>query len=624
MSARKRAFFRLVVNVSILFMIEGSFRLLDLGGDTSFLLQEEIGDIEYLRINPSYAEKYTPRTNELVPLPLNYAFRKSKGKDRYRIYVLGESTSQGFPYPQTGTFPFRLEQMLNNAGTDKTFEVINMSMAATGSHMGLDIAREVVDFPPDLVILYLGSSEFVGIDRAGSWYTPSFQANMLLSQSWVYQTLKAQLSRLIEEDSQSLLEEQTQEEDVSVGVPLDSEAYRRTINQFRSNYEGIIKVLRESEVPIILCGVLSNLKDLPPFMPSGTTDRRILSEIEELLGEPETDDEKIRLIALVGDDAYLNFHVGSHLLREKNIELARFFLVRANDMDQLRLRPSSDINRTIQALAEKYDYPYVDIEKKFEERSSRGIVGNSLMADHVHPTLTGHSLIAQNLAETIMFRYLGMKPQDGFEEIGTFLTLVDHIGSSNKLFNLFNSSPYKDHHFINATGFESIYDTTNEGFIKLLSNGDLLQFIEHSPSYLKKEIDVDEYLEIVNMYFEFSLPAKVHVNLGVELCSREEYQAAYREFLVAANQNQENLLAWNNLGVLHFTFNEFEEALAILDTLCTRSPGYLDGCRNSWLVLDKLGVRDKADTIRNHLVENGVHVDDINHVTLYRFSQDSD
>gem|GEM_PF-3271641 len=621
MSSRKKSFLRIIVNLSIVLLIESGFRLLNLGGDTSFLLQERIGDVEYLRMNPSYAEQYTPRINELVPIPLNYTFRKNKGKDTYRIYVLGESTSQGFPYPQTGAFPFQLEQMLNNAGTNKTFEVINMSMAAIGSRIGLDIAQEVVAFPSDLVILYFGNSEFVGLDGAGSWYTPSFQANMLFSHSSLYQTVKAQLSGLIEEESRSLLEEQTQED---AGVPLDSEVYRTTLDQFRSNYEGIIKVFRENEIPVILCGVVTNVKDLPPFMPGGTANQRVLSEIDELLGEPETDDEEDRLIALVGDDAYLNFQVGSHFLRENNIELARFFLVRANDMDQLRLRPSSDINKTIQALAGKYGYAYVDIEKIFEERSSHGVVGNSLMLEHVHPTLEGHSLIAQNLAETILSRYVGMKPKDSFEEVSSYVTLVDHIGSLNRLFNLFNSFPYEDHRYINATGFESIYDTTNEGFIKLVSEGDLLQFFEHSQNYLKEEVDVNEYLEIVNLYFEFSSPAKVHVNFGVELSSREEYRAAYREFLVAANQNQDNLLAWNNLGALHFSFNEFQEALAIFNTLCVQSPEYLDGCKNYWFVLNKLGLHDEADAVGKHLMENGVDIDGINGITLYRFSPESD
>jgi len=620
LSSTKKIFILVTVNFLLVLLIEGGFRLFNLGEDTSFLLHEKTGAFEFLRLNPGYAKKYTTRINKLLPTPLAHTFRKNKENGTYRIYVLGESTSQGYPYPKTGAFPFQLEQMLNKAGAKKKIEVINMSMAAITSHIGLDIARDIVEFPPDLVILYFGHNEYIGIGGSGSWNSLLFQANMLLSHSWVYQTLKTQLSKLMKKDYRTLLEKRTLQKS---GVPFNSDRYRTTQNQFSANYEQMIKVFKGKNIPIILCGVVKNLKDLSPFMADENITPPKLSEIQKIVLESDTENKKAKLIASVGDNGYLNFIVGNQLLNANNLKLAKLFFNRACDLDQLRLRASSDINQTIQIIAEKYNCAYLDTEKIFEKESLHGIVGNSLMLEHVHPVLEGHTFIAKNLAETIMLKFLKRHPKENFEKIHPFITIVDKINSSKSLFELFNSFPYDNHEYLNLTGFTSIYDTTNEKFVELLSQDGLFKFINRSQNYLKEEIDIDAYLEIANLYLLFSSPAKVHVNFGVHLYGRKNYQAAYHEFLVAIKQNQDNLCALNNLAAVHFAFKEFQEALKIFSTLYVQSPEYLDGCKNYWLVLTRLGMYDKADVVKRHLLKIGVNVAEINNVRLYRFQPDS-
>ena len=621
LSSKTQVLALIVVNALIVLVLEGGFRVFGSGESTRFLLREEIGDTEYLRLNPSYAKTFSTRINPLVPIPLNHSFARAKGQDTYRIYVLGESTSQGFPYPRTGAFPYQLQQMLNNAGTDKRFEVINMSMTAITTHVGLDMARQVVDYAPDAVILYFGHNEFIGIGGSGTWNSPLFRANRVLSHSWAYQTLKAQLSKLRKEDYRSLLEKRSRDE---VGVSLESEVYRSTLRQFAENYEGMLRLFRENEIPVISCGVVENTADLPPLMASEGVNRQILSEAGELIRGPESGDRRDELASLVGDDAHLSYQVADLLLGAGNTELARSFLDAAVDLDQLRLRASSDINETIRALAEEYGSAYVDVEAIFEGKSPQGIVGNSLMLEHVHPTVDGHYLIARSLAEAILSNILDEQPKDGYDRIPIYLTLVDHIGTSNSLFNLFRSFPYDSREYINAVGFEPVFDTASEGFISLLSQDDLPRFFSEAQDYLRRDVNPNEYREIVGLYFELTSPAKVHVNYGVQLAARKKYEEAYREFLVAAEQNEDNSYALNNMGVLHFEFDQPQEASGIFEKLCDRSPEFLGGCENYWFVLNKMGKRAEADAVGEYLKKKGVNVESIDHVTLYRYDPASD
>ena len=175
MTSKKSILALVLVNLVILLLIEAGFRIFGLGNEISFLLQETIGDVEYLRINPDYARKYTTRINALVPEPLPYTFQKKKPDKTYRIYVLENPPARGFLTLKPERFRFQLEQMLNKAGAEQRFEVINMSMPAISSRVGVDIARQAAACLPDLVIVYFGHNEFIGIGGGGSWNSLAFR-----------------------------------------------------------------------------------------------------------------------------------------------------------------------------------------------------------------------------------------------------------------------------------------------------------------------------------------------------------------------------------------------------------------------------------------------------------------
>ena len=64
-------------------------------------------------------------------------------------------------------------------------------------------------------------------------------------------------------------------------------------------------------------------------------------------------------------------------------------------MDALRFRAPEDINDIIARLCRKYDNAHlVDTRAAFEAASDHGIIGKSLLLEHVHPNLMGYALMA--------------------------------------------------------------------------------------------------------------------------------------------------------------------------------------------------------------------------------------
>src|ERR1019366_9354225 len=94
------------------------------------------------------------------------------------LFVMGESSAAGFPYPPNGTFARVIRDALTDVLPADTVEVVNLGMAATNSYTIADLAHDVIDQKPDAVLIYGGHNEYYGALGAGSIETlgsyPSF------------------------------------------------------------------------------------------------------------------------------------------------------------------------------------------------------------------------------------------------------------------------------------------------------------------------------------------------------------------------------------------------------------------------------------------------------------------
>ena len=92
-----------------------------------------------------------------------------------RLFVMGESSTAGFPFARNGTFSRILADALRDVLPDDSVEVVNLGIAATNSYQLLDLAYEVIAEQPDAVLVYAGHNEFYQAHWA--WALPSIAAS---------------------------------------------------------------------------------------------------------------------------------------------------------------------------------------------------------------------------------------------------------------------------------------------------------------------------------------------------------------------------------------------------------------------------------------------------------------
>lgn len=127
----------------------------------------------YLEPNPAIMQRYfapaqAPRLSMDTQL-----IRQEKAPGSLRIVVQGGSTAAGFPYGRFGSIQAMLSQLLKQHYPERDIEVINTAMAAVNSYSLLDFQPDILALKPDMVLIYAGHNEFLGILGAGSALNPA-------------------------------------------------------------------------------------------------------------------------------------------------------------------------------------------------------------------------------------------------------------------------------------------------------------------------------------------------------------------------------------------------------------------------------------------------------------------
>jgi len=132
-STKKKALFSLILFLlPILFFIifETSLWLIHYGNDLSLFLKSKTYN-GYYEANRMVGKRFfskLPATSSI-----NDLFLIDKPDSCYRIFILGSSTAQGFPYQSGVSFGRILNYRLQDAFPNKLIEVVNLAMVATNS-----------------------------------------------------------------------------------------------------------------------------------------------------------------------------------------------------------------------------------------------------------------------------------------------------------------------------------------------------------------------------------------------------------------------------------------------------------------------------------------------------------
>ena len=366
--------------------IELAMRALWPAGALPLFVTAPTGSGAWLMANPVVAARWFPGEAS-PPAPNAEFFRAEKPANGFRVFVLGESTAQGFPYPRTGSFARLLDAALTDALPGRDVEVITLGIAATNSHAMLDLVPEVLAQRPDVVLYYGGHNEYVGALGAGSsirlaaspGLTRAFVRLQHLRSVRALNRFVAQRRARRESETRgtetrgpinpaaaSFMESVTSGRDIALG----DATFRTGVQQFEENLTRIVDAVAQAGVPLYVASVAGNVRDQAPFAGAGNAAARA------------TFDSAAAALAR-GDSAG-----------------ARAQFVRARDRDVVRFRAPSAFDTVVQRVVHAASSSgaavrYVPVREAFEAQAVAGAPGAELFLEHVHPNRAGVRLLAQ-------------------------------------------------------------------------------------------------------------------------------------------------------------------------------------------------------------------------------------
>ena len=424
----KGALFRLaavLIGLSPLVAAELALRALGLGratdSDDPFV---GFSDIHPLFVLNGQSGRYEiPKSRQTHFRP--ESFLAEKPPDEFRVFVLGGSTVQGRPYAVETSFTTWLELSLNAADPSRHWEVVNCGGISYASYRLVPILQEVFGYEPDLVIVCTGQNEFLEERTYGhiksapgvlSW--PQRQAFRLRT----YTLLREGILRLTGEKEDEGPEGRPvlgPESDAILDWKGGMAKYRRdpawregVIAHYAFNLRRMADLAGGAGVPLLFVMPVSNL-EWPPFKPvhrDGITEaerREFESLLEEARGVYAQDlpgalELLERAAEIDGEHAMVHYEIGICRKQLRDLAGAERALVRAKDADVCPLRMLEPMKAHLREAAAETGTPLVDAEALIAGRSRSGFPDNEWLIDHVHPTVSGHQLIAEELVRELV------------------------------------------------------------------------------------------------------------------------------------------------------------------------------------------------------------------------------
>ncbi|HEY3756165.1 MAG TPA: hypothetical protein VGL42_08455 [Opitutaceae bacterium] len=404
-----------LVPAALLAGLEGVLRLAGFGRPATFLIPDERPG--YVRTNPDFMASFMPGSFDLRPLNERLARRKPPGT--LRVVLLGESAAQGIPVPAFG-FGAQLRAQLRARFPGRRIELLNTGIVAINSHVIRSIARDTAGLDPDLYVIYMGNNEVVGPDGPGSAYLADMPPRWLIHLSTAVrasrtgQWLGRLLARLRPARGRSP-EWGGMSMFTGHGVRGDDPRLASVDANFAANLRDILATAGRGGAKVVLCTVVSNLKDCAPFLSQhgpGLSAAQLrewdqahqAGLIQYLIGSEATAEHQLERAREIdpqyADTAYL---LGQMALDRGEVADARADFLAAQHWDALRFRPDEPINAIIRQLAADAgpSVKLVDLARDLgSDRASTGpISGHEILFEHVHFDWPGNVAVARAMAD---------------------------------------------------------------------------------------------------------------------------------------------------------------------------------------------------------------------------------
>jgi tetratricopeptide (TPR) repeat protein/lysophospholipase L1-like esterase len=393
---RKQLFSLILILIPVLLILlgEGMLRLLNYGGEQKLFINAPVPYQNFLIQNPDAVRRYFPGLQQ--PPTLSYDFlSKKKPENGFRLFVLGGSTTAGFPYGNNLAFGRILSGRMEPAMPDRTVEVVTVAASAINTYTLNDWMDEILKKDPDGILIYAGHNEYYGALGAGSMLragrNPGFVRIylkllrvrfFLLIRNGIYK-IRSMISPAGGMVKATLMERMIGEKE----IPMGSSLFHLGERQFEYNLTSLLRKAKKRGVPVILGDLVCNVRDHEPFVSSsgkGSADSLYL--------------EAVRMEKMGACDS------------------ARAYYSRAKDSDLLRFRAPASFNGIIRRIGSRESVPVAGVLSYFEKNSPCGLIGDNLMSDHLHPNIEGEFLLSLSFFDAMADAGWFPKSRDALDE----------------------------------------------------------------------------------------------------------------------------------------------------------------------------------------------------------------
>jgi tetratricopeptide (TPR) repeat protein len=549
-SSNRKIFYLVLISIPIIFfvLLETGLRVFDYGYDYTQWVSPTKG--KYV-LNPDIAHKYFHNIDN-VPYSNQDIFDEIKKSNTFRVFVLGESAGAGYPFIPLGAFSRYLQQRLSLEYPDSKIEVINCSMTAINTYTIRDLFPGILKQKPDLVLIYTGNNEYYGALGVGSMESLGTSREIVNLVIYLERFKTFQLIRNLLKSAGSLF---GGKKEALTGtlmsrmaqnqyIGLDSDIYKKGIEQFRGNMQDILEMARVENIPVILGTLACNLKDQYPFV--------------SITGNGIPPADKIYMQA-------------KESLMKNNERQADSLFRYAKDLDALRFRAPSEINNLIIKLGKEFNFAVVNIDSVFDAVSPDHISGDNIMTDHLHPTLRGYQIIGDifyrgiegmNLLPRTKPKNLSEREQDSITVANFPFTKLDSIISEFRIKILKNDWPYvkkedkiPDNKLFNLRDYiDSIaYDLTSDRINWETAHS-------KAASWYAEKNDLESFAGIMNVLItQYPIVIEYYDYTANVLLGKKDYDRAYY-YLTKRNGIEPTAYSTKWIGILNLYKNHLDTA----------------------------------------------------------------
>lgn len=299
----------------------------------------------------------------------NQRFLRRKEIRTYRIFFLGGSSVNYVDY-ELPNLAKRLEERFQPR--INRVEIINCGGLSYGTHRLVLIAREIIQYQPDLVLIYSGHNEFEEIEQLHLARLQTTRLQKLLFSSALMRFVRDriaeyQISKLQIEHNKRLLAQSLPDAGKGWLHVFTPEEIQNRMEAYRSNLAEIAITVRGAGADIIIATVPSNM-----VKPSLTG---------------KSAEEYHKVLDLINEGRY-----------EDAYKLGREILKNTSPRHQ-----SSDReNEIIRSLAKELSIPLADVLSAVESAEPHGIPGETLFNDHCHLNPQGNSIMIKTFEQKII------------------------------------------------------------------------------------------------------------------------------------------------------------------------------------------------------------------------------